>query len=265
MTTGKSKDRRRRAASAELSKQPYSCWCPVNCSYGPAQAWIWEFLHSLCVTRAQSLLGSRVTHKNTTVNSAKALALLPSLKFLPVTYLITSYNDSILLRYGRSVCCCNSLDNRSRSKTILFFLKWNYLFKQNAFNPLPLSRNYLKNITLQNRRLKNWAMFRISIVCRCLIWSPSLQALQYILSAQDETAPRKFQIHITEEVILHCLILCNDDKMITGMPHLPFARNLSINRDNTGCFLLCKMQSKSRRPVPPPTSLAPRRAPSTYL
>lgn len=98
MTTGKSKDRRRRAASAELSKQPYSCWCPVNCSYGPAQAWIWEFLHSLCVTRAQSLLGSRVTHKNTTVNSAKALALLPSLKFLPVTYLITSYNDSILLR-----------------------------------------------------------------------------------------------------------------------------------------------------------------------
>lgn len=103
-------------------------------------------------------------------------------------------------------------------------------------------------------------MFRISIVCRCLIWSPSPQALQYILSTQDETAPGKFQIHITEEVILHCLILCNDYKMITGMPHLPFARNLSINRDNTGRFLLYKTQPE----VPPPHLLPGEHHPLTF-
>lgn len=94
-TTGKSKDRRRRAASAELSKQPYSCMCPVYCSYGPAQAWIWESLPRLCVTRARSRPSSRVTHKYTTINSAKPLTLLPSLKSLPVIYLITSYNNFV--------------------------------------------------------------------------------------------------------------------------------------------------------------------------
>lgn len=95
MTAGKSRDRRRRAASAELSKQPYSCLWPVNCSCGPAQAQTGEFLRRRCVTRVRSPRSSRAMHKYATINAAKPPAPLPSLKSLPVIYLITSQNNCI--------------------------------------------------------------------------------------------------------------------------------------------------------------------------